>query len=292
MFSRKLAKSMRERLRAERRENQLIEARAKEEISFIYVVNPPEIPRIAFGSGLERVTLPMSGPSLTPFMRKIQGEVREFPGPHEYNTTKDLIKKNASKYGNAPFVSKLPRLAQTATSAYPPVGTYHVHPPKKLKQAARPFNVGALQKPVEKFTTTGPANYAIDRQSPNMKICSAFGSKRIIWPAVAIICSPVNNAKCSKCSSTPIGDYYHQFKLNLDLCRSCMKKQLRILKRCTTDLYYRARMRNELNQYQRVRYCGFFHDHQGTTAAIQLMSKSTLKYKIRTENYLYTYHKL
>lgn len=60
------------------------------------MVNPPEIPRVAFGSGMERITLPMSGPGLSSFMRKIQGEVRDFPGPFEYVRTKVALEKNVS----------------------------------------------------------------------------------------------------------------------------------------------------------------------------------------------------
>ncbi|XP_053965444.1 uncharacterized protein LOC128867890 isoform X2 [Anastrepha ludens] len=261
---------------------------------FVYVVNPPEIPRVAFGSGMERVTLAMSGPSLTPFMRKMQGEVRDFPGPFEYFHTKGLEIKYPSTLGYSSFASKLPRLPPTNISRFPPIGAYDVEPWKKPKQAARPFNVGSKYADDKKLLTPSPADYAFNKPATSLKICSAFGCKRIFWPAVAIICTPINTAKCSKCNRTPIGDYFHQFQLNLDMCRRCMKKQLRILKHCATDLFYRARMRQELNLYQPVRYCGFFHDHQGTTAAIQHMPTSILKYKIKTENYLskYIYKKI
>lgn len=60
------------------------------------MVNPPEIPRVAFGSCMERITLPISGPGLSSFMRKIQGEVRDFPGPFEYVHTKEALDKKVS----------------------------------------------------------------------------------------------------------------------------------------------------------------------------------------------------
>ncbi|XP_036334616.1 uncharacterized protein LOC118745201 [Rhagoletis pomonella] len=289
MFLKKLTKCERETLRAQRLETQLITARARADKSFTYVVNPPEIPRVAFGSGMERITLPISGSGLSPFMRKIQGEVRDFPGPFEYYNTKGLDKKYPSTLGFSSFASRLPRLPPTEVSRSP--FAYNVVPKKKLKQVACPFNVGTKRDDLKKLVTPSPADYASIKPKPSMKICSAFGSKRIIWPAVAIICTPMNTAKCSKCNKTPIGDYYHQFQLNLDMCRRCMNKQLHMLKRCSTDKFYRARMHYELDLYKPVRYCGFFHDHQGTTAAIQHMPISTLKYKIKTENYLYMFKK-
>lgn len=50
-------------------------------LDFAYIVNPPEIPRVAFGSGMERETLPLKGPCLTSFMRQHQGDVFLSPGP-------------------------------------------------------------------------------------------------------------------------------------------------------------------------------------------------------------------
>ncbi|XP_029406226.2 uncharacterized protein LOC105226654 isoform X1 [Bactrocera dorsalis] len=292
MFAKKLTKHEREALRAQRRETQLITARARADKSFIYVVNPPEIPRVAFGSCMERITLPISGPGLSSFMRKIQGEVRDFPGPFEYVHSKEALdKKYPSAYGYSSFASKLPRLPPTDISRFPPIGAYNVEPKKKIKQAARPFNIGTKRVQIKKLVTPCPADYAADQPRASLNICSAFGSRRIIWPAVAVICTPVNIAKCSKCNKTPVGDYFHQFQLNLDMCRRCMNKQLKMLKRCSTDLFYRARMRTELSLYRPVRYCDFFHDHQGTTAAIQHMPTSTLRYKIKTENYIYMFKK-
>lgn len=48
---------------------------------FQYVINPPKIPKVAFGSGLERITLPLSGPCMSSFMRKMMGNVDRSPGP-------------------------------------------------------------------------------------------------------------------------------------------------------------------------------------------------------------------
>ncbi|XP_017481361.1 PREDICTED: uncharacterized protein LOC108370539, partial [Rhagoletis zephyria] len=287
MFLKKLTKCERETLRAQRLETQLITARARADKSFTYVVNPPEIPRVAFGSGMERITLPISGSGLSPFMRKIQGEVRDFPGPFEYYNTKGLDKKYPSTLGFSSFASRLPRLPPTEVSRSP--FAYNVVPKKKLKQVACPFNVGTKRDDLKKLLTPSPADYASIKPKPSMKICSAFGSKRIIWPAVAIICTPMNTAKCSKCNKTPIGDYYHQFQLNLDMCRRCMNKQLNMLKRCSTNATMRKYKLKELKEFKPARYCGFYHDHRTKDKALPLISRAELRKKIELENYLYGY---
>lgn len=46
----------------------------------------------------------------------------------------------------------------------------------------------------------------------------------------------------------------------------------------------------ELEKYVRVRYCGFYHDHQNTTAKFKLLPKLEVVKKIRRENYLSTFH--
>lgn len=111
MFLKKLTQEQRIRLRAQRKESQLIRNRAKERsegkyskniysffykckisvTGFAYVVNPPEIPRVAFGSSLDRVTLPLKGPCLTSFMRKHQGDAFMSPGPTARVDEKDYL---------------------------------------------------------------------------------------------------------------------------------------------------------------------------------------------------------
>lgn len=63
-------------------------------IDFKYVINPPKIPKVVFGSGLERVTLPLSGPCMSSFMRKTIGNADRSPGPAACVDEKDyMIKK-------------------------------------------------------------------------------------------------------------------------------------------------------------------------------------------------------
>lgn len=57
------------------------------------MINPPETPKVAFGSGLERVTLPLSGPCMSSFMRKMMGNVDRSPGPAACVDERDYLIK-------------------------------------------------------------------------------------------------------------------------------------------------------------------------------------------------------
>lgn len=124
---------------------------------------------------------------------------------------------------------------------------------------------------------------------PKLKLSTAFGSKRKIVPAVTVICTPLNVAKCYKCEQTPHGDYWHDFNTELDLCRPCMHKIDCDLKSCTATEIQRLRLRREYADYKRVRYCDFYHEHGGTTAAVQILPRRILNMKITKENYLALY---
>lgn len=123
----------------------------------------------------------------------------------------------------------------------------------------------------------------------SLQINTAFGRQRKILPQVQIICSPFNTAHCHRCEQIPKGDYWHNYEENLDLCRPCKHKIERKLKNCSSTEVQRMRLRHFLLPYRLVRYCGFFHDHNGTTAATQLISRKVLKFKIQKENYLSLY---
>ncbi|XP_075167050.1 uncharacterized protein LOC142239170 [Haematobia irritans] len=257
---------------------------------FVYVVNPPELPRVAFGSSLERVTLPLSGPCLTSFMRQHQGDVFLTPGPAARVDEKDHLDiKWPSKLGHSAFASKVPRLLTPANADFPCVGSYNVETGKSLRKAQKPFNIGAELKDKDRFLTPAPSTYPhhVPRRQP--KLSTAFGSKRRILPAVTVICSPFNGAKCHKCEQIPLGDYWRDFNTELDLCRSCMHKMESELKNCAATELQRLRLRREFADYKRVRYCDFYHDHGGTAAAVQVLPTRILKMKIEKENYLSLY---
>lgn len=57
---------------------------------FEYVVNPPVLPKVAFGSTMHREVMPLKGPFMNGFMKKNLPEPREHPSPLDYNCAKSL----------------------------------------------------------------------------------------------------------------------------------------------------------------------------------------------------------
>lgn len=55
-----------------------------------YVTQKPQ-PRICFGSAQERIALPLKGPCLSPFMRRMALETRENVGPSTYENKRDAF---------------------------------------------------------------------------------------------------------------------------------------------------------------------------------------------------------
>uniref|UniRef100_A0A1I8Q4T5 Uncharacterized protein n=1 Tax=Stomoxys calcitrans TaxID=35570 RepID=A0A1I8Q4T5_STOCA len=257
---------------------------------FVYVVNPAELPRVAFGSSMDRVTLPLKGPCLTSFMRQHQGDVFLSPSPTKYVDEKNHMQlKWPSKLGHSAFVSKNPRFLAPTNANFPCVGSYDVAPKNPLRKAQKPFNVGEQRKDKEKFLTPAPSTYPHHVARPQLKLSTAFGSKRNIVPKVIVLCSPFNVAKCHKCDQTPLGDYWRDFNTELDLCRPCMHKMERELKNCATTELQRMRLRRNFADYKVVRYCDFYHDHGGTAAAVQVMPTRIFKMKTQKENYFSLY---
>lgn len=86
------------------------------------------------------------------------------------------------------------------------------------------------------------------------------------------------------CGLYPNGDYWKQWDQQKVLCRPCMASERHktvYMKKPMKTIRY-----DELLSYQRVRLCSFYHDHQGTTAGVRLLTDIELKRKLRRENYL------
>ncbi|ALC41533.1 CG15125 [Drosophila busckii] len=250
---------------------------------FEYMVNPPELPKIAFGTSLHREVMPTSGPCMDSFMRSHQVEGREFPGPLDYDCAKSIGFKYPSNAGFSALANKTPRLPVIREQMIPPLGTYE--PTPWILRAGYTFDKQWVRAP--KWVTPGPSTYSIHNKYPNYQIETAFGSRRIIWPAVVVFCGPYNSAQCLTCHQRPIGDYFHSFANDKDMCRKCMHVEQDIIKNCSLGVVERCIKRREMKQYVPARYCDFFHDHGGTSAKTELTTRKQLRDKIRVENYLY-----
>lgn len=135
--------------------------------------------------------------------------------------------------------------------------------------------------------TTYPYHIKIPDQ---LNYCLAFGTRRVTWPAAAIFCSTRNYMKCFHCQQQPDGDYYHNFKSKLDICRLCLNKELKRLRHCKTDDYNRKRKLREWSEFKLVRHCSFYHLHRSGKMTLKLMPTWDLNKKLKVENYLYPYN--
>ncbi|KAM8713750.1 hypothetical protein ACLKA7_013990 [Drosophila subpalustris] len=274
----------REQLRRQRSETRMILSRCRA-LGFDYVVNPPVLPKVAFGTTMHREVMPTSGPCLDSFMRSQMPEGRPHPSPLDYDCAKPIGFKYPSNAGFSALANKMPRLPATREQMIPPMGTYE--PTPWILRAGYTFD--RQVKPEPKWVTPGPSTYSIHNKYPNWNVETAFGSCRVIWPAVAIFCGPKNVAQCIVCHQRPVGDYFHSFSGDKDMCRKCMRVEISAIKHCSLSVTERYRKNREIKQFVPARYCGFFHDHNGTNAAVELTARKELRDKIRVENYLYRF---
>ncbi|XP_023162602.1 uncharacterized protein LOC111593804 [Drosophila hydei] len=252
---------------------------------FEYVLNPPVAAKVAFGTTMHRDVMPISGPCMTSFMRSFQPEVRPHPSPLDYDCSKPIGFKYPSNAGFSALANKMPRLPVVHEESVPPLGTYE--PTPWALRAGYTFDRQVTRPP--KWMTPGPSTYSIHTKYPYWKIETAFGTRRVIWPAVAVFCGPKHDAQCIICHETTQGDYFHNFASDKDMCRKCMAEHTATIKNCSLSVVDRYRKRQQIKQFVPARYCGFFHDHNGTTAAVETTSRKELRHKIRVENYLYRF---
>ncbi|XP_043072285.1 uncharacterized protein LOC6568849 isoform X2 [Drosophila grimshawi] len=252
---------------------------------FEYVVNPPILPKVAFGSTMDREVMPLNGSAVTSFMRCHLPEPRPHPSPLDYDCAKPIGFKYPSKAGFSALANKMSRLPIVREQLIPPMGAYEASP--WILRAGYTFDRQVLAEP--KWLTPGPSTYTIHNKYPYYKLEMAFGSRRIIWPAVAVFCAPTNLAQCLNCHQRPRGDYFHHFATDKDMCRNCMHDELAAIKHCSLSVVERYRRNQLIKQFVPARYCGFFHDHNGTTAATELTTRKELREKIRVENYLHRF---
>ncbi|KAH8316620.1 hypothetical protein KR067_011784 [Drosophila pandora] len=278
MRAQKLNAQEREKLRRQRSETRLIVARCNE-LGFDYVVNAPEAPTVGFLRKIRR------GPESEYVRDSFRCCTLELPspGPAHYDIPSTVDFKYPSKAGFSAFANKMPRLPPFRELGYPPIGSYATD----FKGTQYYFTFKKEVKLEPKWQTPGPSTYTHHLKYPPWNVETAFGSKRLIWPAVAVFCTPYNNAKCSVCELVPVGDYFHNFSTDADMCRPCMHVAVAAIKKCNLQVTERFLRQQKIKQFIPARYCGFFHIHDGTNATIERDSRKVLRQKIRVENYLY-----
>lgn len=112
------------------------------------------------------------------------------------------------------------------------------------------------------------------------------GSIRMVDPVV-MICEPQHLDRCQNCEELPVVDYWKNFEEELVLCRACMedeKEKAKVELKNKQEKLKRLQALTE--EYKLVRYCGFYHRHEDTTAKVRLFHPKELVKKMRREHYL------
>ncbi|XP_011564658.3 uncharacterized protein LOC105394452 isoform X2 [Plutella xylostella] len=247
---------------------------------FQYVVTEQVPPRICFGTGLERATLPMSGPAVSPFMRRTLPEVVPNRGPGLYEARDGFYDVTHRIISTRGLGSKEPRWKSKHEYQPPPQGPPL---PKPVKPYCAPFNSTSKRKGLFKSTASpAPCDYLPEYKKRNMKFAYSFGGKKVLRCPVMIKCVPYNLDECAVCgcSCSAQGDYW-QFEDRLALCR---KHYDRLFKHCL------ARYQGcKLADFKSVRDCFFAHAHNSCKAALKIMTTEDINKKLRKEAYLDLY---
>ncbi|XP_049860638.1 uncharacterized protein LOC126354782 isoform X2 [Schistocerca gregaria] len=228
---------------------------------FHYVVSKPKAAKVCFGSGCQRDVMgkPIS-------RHGIQFTTEKFVniGPASYEVKIDLLlHKPMSIYGVGPGARKAPRF----NIKYPVVPSPQKY---QLKSCIAPST-----------PAQAPFNSDVQRMKMQVNLNPGFGGKKRILPHVDVRCVYTKD-ECSFCHRHPCGDYWH-FKYSEFMCQQCMQK----VKKGIAHLIPLGKV----DQFRRVRDCSFFHKHQGSEAAVRLMSANKIKQLEVKEAYLSQFFK-
>ncbi|XP_049876178.1 uncharacterized protein LOC126373870 [Pectinophora gossypiella] len=251
---------------------------------FEYFVTQKPPPRICFGTGMNREALPLCGPNLSPFMRRITRELWPELAPNTYVDERDafydVTHRHYSKYGLGPREARF----RTRHEYQPPPR----EPPPALPwpQNCAPFNSTSKLKSFFKSNDNpAPCDYLPDFTKRQMKFAYSFQGKKSLICPVQIKCVPYNLDECGVCgcSCSAQGDYW-QFEDRIFLCR---KHYTRLFKHCL------ARFQGvRLSDFKPVRDCFFAHAHNSCKAALKIMKSEEIIKKLRKEAYLDLYFPL
>ncbi|XP_026321205.1 uncharacterized protein LOC113231214 [Hyposmocoma kahamanoa] len=245
---------------------------------FEYVVVQQEAPQICFGSTLEKETLPISGPNLSSFMRRIVGENSPNLGPGSHvdgrDAFHDVTHRKYGKYGLGP---RAPRFI--VKHEYQPPWR---EPPKPgpWPQNCAPFNSTAKRKSIFKSNDNpSPCDTSPVYKKKQIKFAYSFQGKKSLICPVVMKCVPYNLDQCGACGCfcSAEGDYW-AFENRIFLCRRHYNK---FFKHCLSKF-----QGAKLADFKPIRDCFFAHAHNSCKAAVKIMSKEDITKKLRKEAYL------
>jgi hypothetical protein len=141
-------------------------------------------------------------------------------------------------------------------------------------------------------TIPGVGVYTFDKPQKNFKIHSLGGEIKM-KPAFEIVCSPINlDTKCEICEQVPRNIYWKSQTKQTVFCRSCYNQRVFEIKKKTRGVVDKLRKLDVMeNDFEKKRYCDFYHEHNKTSAAVRLLSPKTFHKRIHQENLLNTLFK-
>lgn len=308
MFDEEESKKARIFQREKRQELQLIIERCNEN-GFDYVCVPKtrDIDKdFCFGSNRSRkIHLIAADKEMNSFMRRVSKEF--FPEPvcllEEKKSDEEVeIKQlNESKLTGA-FASRVPRFQDVPDIS---AGYRRKKKVTPCQPAARKIfsAFGASSKrfcllvkvPTFNLNTPGAGSYNIAKPKPNFYNHS-FGGVVRLKPAYQIFCNPINlYNKCHSCGNEPKNVFWKRIKSSellesVDvLCRACFNIEQNDIKLNSKSVLEKNNKLKNINQeFEKTRYCDFFHHHNKTTAAVRILTPKQFKFQIGRENYLNT----
>lgn len=305
MFDEEESKRLRIFQREKRQELQLIIERCNE-VAFDYVCLPSirTDSDLCFGSKSQRkIHLFADDKTVNSYMRKCFKEVfpeavqPSEPKKAEEETKEEEIVEVKPTY---PFSSKVPRFQDIAIDS---TGVYRrkkrtKETPVVVKKIYSAFGVSSTSKrsflvnrnPV-KSTTPGVGVYNLNKPKKQF-FTHSFGGAIEIKPAFDIVCTPRNlDSKCDSCCEEPKNVFWKNRKTQSVLCRSCYKKRVFEITTKTRGIVDRLRKLNAMDDFEKKRYCDFYHEHNQTEAAVRKLSRKEFHRRIHQENYLNTFIK-
>lgn len=290
MFDEEESKKLRIFQRYERQELQLIIERCNE-VAFDYVCVPSirSDQDLCFGSKTPRkIHLFADDKTVNSFMRKCFKE--NFPEPVKAPEEKKSEEEEKIEVKPThPFSSKVPRFQDITIDSS---GVYRrrrrktKQTPEVDKKTFSAFGSSSnrdlltSRNPTESVTP-GVGAYNITKKKKN-----PFG---LIKPAFEIICAPTNlDQKCGKCEEKPKNIFWKS-KKGAVLCRSCYNIKTQEIKRKTRGIVDKLRKLQVMEEdYEKKRYCDFYHEHNLTTAAVRILPPKEFHKRIHQENFLNT----
>lgn len=296
MFDEEESKKLRIFQRHERHELQLIIERCNE-VAFDYVCVPSirNDKDLCFGSKTPRkIHLIADDKTLNSYVRKCFKE--HFPEPKvpEVNKSDDDDKEEETEQKPSHiFASRVPRFNDITIDS---TGVYRRRRKTRQAQEVKTKVFCAFGSSSERKTlvtknlveslTPGVGAYNTIKPKKNF-FNHSFGGDIKIHPAFDIVCAPINlDTACESCEQKPKNVFWKNEKTRSVLCRSCYSMKVKEVEKTRGVVDRHRKLKVMEFDYQKKRYCEFYHEHNKTTAAVRILTPKTFHKRIHQENCL------